>query len=111
MIKIALATAISAPIVLWTLAVNASEVTIRVENVRTDRGFVFASICRSEEFLKTRCLHSSRVEAKPPAVSINFPDVRAGSYAIQVFHDENGDEKHQLAKWRYRSSPRTRMAE
>ena len=73
------------------LAGGAQAYTIRVEveGLRSDDGVVRAAVCSRDEFLSAHCSHGSAAEAEDGAITID--DVPDGRWAVQVFHDEDGD--------------------
>jgi uncharacterized protein (DUF2141 family) len=68
-------------------------ITLEIDNVRNGRGKVFVAVCTQPQFLKTDCNYNAETPARPGTVRITVPNVPAGTYAIQAFHDENGNEK------------------
>jgi uncharacterized protein (DUF2141 family) len=70
-------------------AALASEVDVVVSGVRNDRGKVLVAVCTREAFLGPGCRWSIAVPARPGVVDATVDGVPPGTYAIQVFHDEN----------------------
>ncbi len=66
-------------------------VIVAVTNVRSGRGSVRAVLCVRQEFLTKHCKLEQAVPAHPGKVEVTFPDVAPGHYAVQAWHDENGD--------------------
>ena len=62
---------------------------IEVDGLRSDRGVVRAAVCARGEFLQPTCSHGGATAAGSGAVVVDgVPD---GTWAVQVFHDEDGD--------------------
>ena len=68
---------------------SADSVRVEVDGLRSDRGLLRAAVCSESEFLGPRCAHSGAVPAARHALTID--GVPPGDYAVQVFHDEDGD--------------------
>jgi len=68
-------------------------VTLTVNDVPTSKGGVLATLCGDPKapFPGACMTHSGMTKAKAGATTITFEGVATGRYAIQVFHDENGD--------------------
>lgn len=63
-----------------------------VFGVPNDKGFVSASLCTKQNFTKAGC-RTARVPARSGHVDITFDGVEPGRYAVQVLHDQNGNQK------------------
>ena len=68
---------------------SAEQVRIEVDGLRSDRGVLRAAVCSRTEFLQPACAHSAAAPAGAGALTVE--DVPPGTYAVQVFHDEDGD--------------------
>ncbi len=73
------------------MAEAAGSVTMNVANVRSSRGRVVVDICPQDRFLEDGCVHHAEVAARAGTTSITIPNVPAGQYAVQAFHDENAN--------------------
>jgi uncharacterized protein (DUF2141 family) len=73
------------------MAEAAGSVTMHVGNVRNARGRVVVDICPQERFLADGCIHHAEVPARGGVTTITIPNVPAGQYAVQAFHDENAN--------------------
>ncbi|WP_308914760.1 DUF2141 domain-containing protein [Jannaschia sp. LMIT008] len=77
---------------LWLAAcipAAAGQVQIEVKGLRSGEGLLRAALCTRDEFLTPRCGHAAAVPAAAPLVTID--GVGPGTYAVQVFHDEDSD--------------------
>ncbi len=70
---------------------HASTVQITVTNVRNNQGQVLVALCTQADFLHPRCAFHGHAPALPGAVTLTIPNVPAGTYAAQAFHDENNN--------------------
>jgi uncharacterized protein (DUF2141 family) len=66
-------------------------ITINVGNVRSARGRVVVDICPQDRFLGDGCAWHGEVQAVAGTTTITVPNVPAGQYAVQAFHDENAN--------------------
>jgi uncharacterized protein (DUF2141 family) len=70
----------------------AADLTVRVTGIGGGGGTIQVSACTEAEFLKS-CRIVGSTPAKAGSVSVTLRSVPPGSYAIQAFHDRNGDGK------------------
>jgi uncharacterized protein (DUF2141 family) len=71
---------------------DAADVTITVQGIRNDQGQIMVAVCDEKHFLGNDC-HNARAKAQSGAVAVTIADVAPGNYAIQVYHDENGNSR------------------
>ncbi len=64
-------------------------ITIQLGNVRSAQGRVVVDICPQDRFLQDGCAWHGEVPARAGTTTITVPNVPAGNYAVQAFHDEN----------------------
>ena len=74
-------------------AAEASTLTVRVTNVRDDRGNVHIDVCPQQQFLKDDCPYAASAPARTGTTLVTIHSVPAGDYAVQAFQDENGNHK------------------
>ena len=67
----------------------AADVTVRVLGLRSAEGAVRVAICPEDRFTRAACPYTAAMPATRPAVTV--PGVPDGIYAVQAFHDEDGD--------------------
>lgn len=77
--------------VMLTGAAVAAPVTVEVSGVRSAKGQIRVDVCLEKDFLKDACTAAGRAPAAAGNVRVTVPDVPAGRYAVQVYHDENGN--------------------
>lgn len=65
---------------------------ITVTGVRNAKGFVHVDICRQAEFLKS-CPVQTKAVAVAGTTVVTIANLSPGTYAAQVFHDENNNTK------------------
>ncbi|SOE00530.1 DUF2141 domain-containing protein [Caenispirillum bisanense] len=66
-------------------------VRVTVFGIHNDRGEVLAAVCPEADFLSDRCTLRAAAPAAFGAVTLTLPAVPPGRYAVQAFHDENGN--------------------
>lgn len=67
----------------------AGDVWVEVSGLRSAEGVVRVAICPEESFTTRTCPHVGSAPASAPRVRVSgVPD---GVYAVQAFHDEDGD--------------------
>lgn len=71
-------------------AAGAAEVTVEVSGLRNANGTIYAAVCTEAEFLNPTCSFFGSAPASTGAVTV--PGVPAGTYAVQVIHDENDNQ-------------------
>jgi len=69
---------------------HALDLTVEVTGSRSDRGFVSAALYSEATGWLKQTIRAERVAAGPRAVIV-FRDLPAGTYALAVMHDENGN--------------------
>lgn len=70
----------------------AFSLTVTVEGVRSDKGRIMAQLMRSDDAkAKPKTLAGQAVPAANGKVILVFAGLPAGSYAVQMFHDEDGN--------------------
>lgn len=73
-------------------------VTVRIAGVHSSSGNVMVALCAdpAAAFPGGCTTYSAGTPAKRGEVAIRIPGVPAGRYAVQAFHDENGDFRPQI---------------
>lgn len=66
---------------------------IAVTNVRSSVGRVRADVCAERAFLKDGCPHAAEAPAVAGTTTLTVRGLPPGRYAVQLFHDENGNGK------------------
>ena len=62
-----------------------------VGNVRNARGKVIVDICPQDRFLEDGCIYHGEAQARAGTTVVTIPNVPAGQWAAQAFHDENAN--------------------
>lgn len=82
-------------LVLIGIASSAAAATLKVEvrEVYGAKGILHVDICTRDTFLKEDCSISAEAPARVGTTIVTVPNVPPGRYAVQVFHDVNGNRK------------------
>ena len=67
--------------------------TVRMTNVRNARGEVLVAACPQAQFLKENCPYNGSAPAHVGMTVVVLHGLPPGQYAVQTFHDENGNKK------------------
>ena len=87
---VAAAGVIAAPI---AQSAPAGTLTIRMSNVRNAKGEVLVAVCPQAQFLKDTCSFNGSTPAYVGTTVVVIHGLPPGQYAVQTFHDENGNRK------------------
>ncbi len=74
---------------------DTAELTVVVENLRSDRGEVRVALWQGPEgFTKAKAaLAKKRLEPQNGTARVTFPGLAPGRYALAIYHDENDNGK------------------
>ncbi len=70
---------------------SAAPLVVQVVGIRQSVGLVRAEVCTAGTFLTQSCEFSADAPALKDGAQLTFPDLPAGVYAVQLFHDVRGD--------------------
>jgi uncharacterized protein (DUF2141 family) len=70
-------------------AAAAADLTITFEGLRNAEGVIRVAVCPQESFTKPACPHAAAAPAQSARVVVT--GLPQGIYAVQAFHDEDGD--------------------
>ena len=70
-------------------SVQGADLRVEVTGLRSNDGVVRVAVCPEESFTKPNCPHVGAAPAADGAVVVT--EIPPGTYAVQVFHDEDGD--------------------
>ena len=73
------------------LAEATGSISVEVGNVRNNRGTVVVDICPQDRFLEDGCIYHGEAQARAGTTVVTIPNVPAGQWAAQAFHDENAN--------------------
>jgi uncharacterized protein (DUF2141 family) len=72
--------------------VETGTLDVAVSNVRSSNGMIKVAICPQKVFLK-ECPYNFSAPARQGTTVVTATNVPLGTYAAQVFHDENNNKK------------------
>jgi uncharacterized protein (DUF2141 family) len=74
--------------------VTRTDLTLTIEGVRSDRGKIMAALLKADAASGVaRRVDSAMATPVAGTTIIHFQDLEPGDYAVQLFHDENGNGK------------------
>lgn len=68
-------------------------ITLIVENVLNDNGYILAGLHSKDTFMKSEGLQNVKEKAHVGEMSITFKNVKPGTFAIMVLHDANDNNR------------------
>lgn len=68
-------------------------VKVTIENVLSDEGTILAALHTADTFMKGQGISDGAISAQTGEVTLTFKNVKPGTYAIMVLHDENDNER------------------
>ena len=71
---------------------SAATVQVKIDGVRNDKGVVQVALCDEATYPKD-CRLTASTPAKTGSVTVDVPNVPAGTWAALAYHDENSDKK------------------
>ncbi|EGV44357.1 DUF2141 domain-containing protein [Bizionia argentinensis JUB59] len=71
-------------------------VSVKVDNPLNNRGHILIGLHSAETFMKTEALQNIKTKVQDGKVLATFKDVKLGTYAIMVLHDENDNSRMDL---------------
>jgi uncharacterized protein (DUF2141 family) len=86
--------------VLMVLAASAQQdaatLTVKLSNIGSEKGKIMLALFQQPEgfpFVHQKAFRLQQVAARPGDLTVSFPQLPAGRYALAVYHDENADMK------------------
>lgn len=87
---------ITAVVFLLSISVsNAATLTVDVNNIRSSEGLIVAVLHDGAEGfpVERKPLVKKFTHAKEEGITMSFPNLSEGSYAVALYHDENGNQE------------------
>ena len=72
-------------------AARAARLDIELTGIENDHGLVRVAVCTPETFTTKHCPFGGAAPAKPGSVVVSVDGIPPGRYAVQAYHDEDGD--------------------
>ena len=69
----------------------AAQLDIELAGIENDHGLVRVAVCTPATFTIRNCPFTGAAPAKPGSVVVRMPDIPPGRYAVQAYHDEDGN--------------------
>ncbi len=67
-------------------------ITVTINQINNDKGHILLGLHTTDTFMKAKAIQSVKSEIKDGKVTAIFTDVKPGTFAIMVLHDENDNE-------------------
>jgi uncharacterized protein (DUF2141 family) len=81
-------------LVLIGSAANAAELTVNVNDINQQQGYIMAGLYQNDEsYQHGKPTWSAKIAVSKSQEKITFSDLPAGNYAIKLFHDANSNNK------------------
>lgn len=76
-------------------AAHAGELTVTITDIREAKGTLLVAVMNSDAAWNNQAkpVAAKKIEAAKGEVSLKFSDLPPGTYAVQVMHDENGNNQ------------------
>ncbi|GGH40192.1 hypothetical protein IA57_01930 [Mangrovimonas yunxiaonensis] len=68
-------------------------VTIKIANVLNAKGHILIGLHNQNTFMKTKGIQNVKLKAEGDTVLATLPNLKPGSYAIMVLHDQNDNNR------------------
>lgn len=69
--------------------VNINDITVKIENLKSDKGVLIVALFDSEENYLKQDYKSRTIRPKQAKKGVVFNDIPEGTYAASIIHDEN----------------------
>ena len=69
----------------------AAQLDIELTGIENDYGLVRVAVCTPTTFTTKHCPFTGAAPAKGGSVVVSVPDIPPGRYAVQAYHDEDGN--------------------
>ncbi len=73
-------------------AVPAATLQVKIDGVASGKGKLRVAVCDESTFLR-KCPIGALAPARAGTVTVDVPNVPAGSWAVMAYHDENDNQK------------------
>lgn len=70
---------------------HAARLDIELTGIENDHGLVRVAVCTPETFTTKHCPFTGAASATPGSVTVSVDGVPPGRYAVQAYHDEDGN--------------------
>jgi len=68
-----------------------SKVSVEISNIDSEEGVILVALFDSEANFLKKAVQRDQVDAKNGTVNVSFDNVKAGTFAVSVIHDENNN--------------------
>lgn len=78
-------------LIAMTAVAGAATVDVELTGVANDQGLIRVAVCTAETFTTKHCPFFGATPAQPGSVVVQIDNIPAGRYALQAYHDEDGN--------------------
>jgi uncharacterized protein (DUF2141 family) len=76
------------------VSASAQTLTVDIENIKQIEGSLLIGVYNNEsDFISNKYVQGKLVKVTGKTMSVSFPDLPAGTYAVSLFHDVNDNLK------------------
>lgn len=79
------------PLLMLPGTAHPARLDIELTGIENDHGTVRVAVCTPETFATKHCPFEGAAAAKPGSVVVSVDGIPPGRYAVQAYHDEDGD--------------------
>jgi len=72
---------------------NGQNITVTIKNIKNNKGSVLLGLHTEDTFMKGAGVKNLTSKIENGQVTLTFTNVKAGTYAIMVMHDENDNKR------------------
>ncbi|WP_338731233.1 DUF2141 domain-containing protein [Mangrovimonas cancribranchiae] len=72
---------------------NTYTVDVKIANILNQKGHILIGLHNQDTFMKAKGIQNAKLKVKGDTVVATFPNLKAGTYAIMVLHDENDNNR------------------
>ena len=83
--------ALAFPVLALPAGSHAARLDVELTGVENNRGLVRVAVCTPETFTTKHCPFSGTAAARPGSVLVSVDGIPPGRYAVQAYHDEDGN--------------------
>jgi uncharacterized protein (DUF2141 family) len=83
--------ALAFPLLALPATCQAARLDVELTGVENGQGLVRVAVCTPETFATKHCPFSGAAPARPESVVVSVNGIPPGRYAVQAYHDEDGN--------------------
>ncbi|RSK39129.1 DUF2141 domain-containing protein [Mangrovimonas spongiae] len=72
---------------------NTYTVDVKIANILNQKGHILIGLHNQDTFMKAKGIQNAKLKVEGDTVVATFPNLKAGTYAVMVLHDENDNNR------------------